>query len=44
MNEYRNIKSEFGGEIMLKDEDIKGFHTKMWFYCHGIAILVNYNE
>lgn len=24
----------------LKEEDIKGFHTKMWFYCHGIATLV----
>lgn len=38
--DYEEIEKLVKISTNLKDEDIKGFHTKMWFYCHGIATLV----
>ena len=39
-NDYKEIEKLVKISTNLKEEDIKGFHTKMWFYCHGIATLV----
>ena len=39
-DDYKEIEKLVKISTNLKDEDIKGFHTKMWFYCHGIATLV----
>ena len=38
--DYKEIEKLVKISTNLKEEDIKGFHTKMWFYCHGIATLV----
>lgn len=38
--DYEEIEKLVKISTKLKDEDIKKFHTKMWFYCHGIATLV----
>ena len=39
-DDYKEIEKLVKISTNLKEEDIKGFHTKMWFYCHGIATLV----
>ena len=39
-DDYKEIEELVKISTNLKEEDIKGFHTKMWFYCHGIATLV----
>ena len=39
-DDYKEIEKIVKISTNLKEEDIKGFHTKMWFYCHGIATLV----
>lgn len=38
--DYKEIEKLVKISTKLKEEDIKGFHTKMWFFCHGIATLV----
>ena len=37
---YKEIEKCIKISTKLNDEDIKDFHTKMWFFCHGIATLV----
>lgn len=39
-DDYKEIEKLVKISTNLNEEDIKGFHTKMWFYCHGIATLV----
>lgn len=39
-DDYKEIEKLVKISTKLKEEDIKTFHTKMWFYCHGIATLV----
>ena len=39
-DDYKEIEKLVKISTNIKEEDIKGFHTKMWFYCHGIATLV----
>ena len=39
-DDYKEIEKLVKISTKLKEEDIKAFHTKMWFYCHGIATLV----
>ena len=39
-DDYKEIEKLVKISTNLKEEDIKEFHTKMWFYCHGIATLV----
>ncbi|MDD6879119.1 MAG: TetR/AcrR family transcriptional regulator [bacterium] len=41
--EYEEIKKLIKISTNLSDDDIKGFHTKMWIFCHGIATLVANN-
>ena len=38
--DYKEIEKLIKISANLKEEDIKDFHTKMWFFCHGIATLV----
>ena len=38
--DYKEIEKLVKISTNLNEKDIKGFHTKMWFYCHGIATLV----
>lgn len=38
--DYKKIAKSVKLSTNLKEEDIKNFHTKMWFFCHGIATLV----
>lgn len=38
--DYKEIEKLIKISANLKEEDIKGFHTKMWIFCHGIATLV----
>lgn len=38
--DYKEIEKLIKISANLKEEDIKTFHTKMWFFCHGIATLV----
>ena len=39
-DDYKEIEKLIKLSTNLKEEDIKDFHTKMWFFCHGIATLV----
>lgn len=38
--DYEEIEKLIKISTNIRDEDIKEFHTKMWFFCHGIATLV----
>lgn len=38
--DYQEVEKLIRISTNIKDEDIKEFHTKMWFFCHGIATLV----
>ena len=38
--DYKEIEKLIKISSNLKEEEIKDFHTKMWFFCHGIATLV----
>lgn len=38
--DYKEIERLVKISTNLDDEDIKDFHTRMWFFCHGIATLV----
>lgn len=42
-DDYKEIEKFIKISTNLKDDDIKDFHTKMWFFCHGIATLVANN-
>lgn len=42
-DKYKEIEKLIKISANLKDEEIKTFHTKMWFFCHGIATLVANN-
>lgn len=37
---YKELEKLIRLSTKLSDEDLKGFHTKMWIFCHGIATLV----
>ena len=41
--DYNEIEKLIKISTNLQEEDIKGFHTKMWIFCHGIATLVANN-
>lgn len=41
--DYDKIENLIRISTNLSDKDIKGFHTKMWIFCHGIATLVANN-
>ena len=41
--DYNEIEKLIKISTNLQKEDIKGFHTKMWIFCHGIATLVANN-
>lgn len=38
--DYEEIEKLIKISTNIRDEDTKEFHTKMWFFCHGIATLV----
>ena len=38
--DYQEVEKLIKISTNIRDEDIKEFHTKMWFFCHGIATLV----
>ena len=38
--DYEEVEKLIKISTNIRDEDIKEFHTKMWFFCHGIATLV----
>ena len=38
--DYEEIEKLIKISTNIRDENIKEFHTKMWFFCHGIATLV----
>lgn len=39
-DEYKELEKLIKISTNLKDEDLKGFHIKMWIFCHGIATLM----
>lgn len=41
--DYEKIEKLIQKSTNLNNNDIKEFHTKMWFFCHGIATLVANN-
>lgn len=41
--DYKEIEKLIKISTNLQEEDIKGFHIKMWIFCHGIATLVANN-
>ena len=42
-DDYKAIEKLIKISTHLEEEDIKDFHTKMWIFCHGIAMLVANN-
>lgn len=39
-NEYKELEKLIKLSTNLNDEDLRGFHTNMWIFCHGLATLV----
>lgn len=39
-NEYKEIEKLIKMSTQLEDAALASFHTKMWIFCHGIAVLV----